>query len=138
MRQATGILTIPGRGPGLHDITGEVAAWLGAQAPGEGLLTLFCRHTSASLTIQENCDPDVLRDLDDAFGRLAPRDAPYRHSSEGPDDMPAHVRTALSGVQLSVPVTGGRMSLGTWQAIYLWEHRDRPRERQVALHLLGD
>ena len=138
MRQATGILTFQGRGPGLHPITGEVTAWLEAQDAGDGLLTLFCRHTSASLTIQENCDPDVLRDLDDAFGRLAPRAVRHRHSEEGLDDMPAHIRTALSGVQLSVPVIAGRLALGTWQGIFLWEHRDRPRERQVALHLLAD
>lgn len=139
MRQATGILTVQTRGPGLIDVTGRLSEWLAAHGGGaDGLLTLLCRHTSASLTIQENADPDVRADLQTAFDRLAPRDAGWRHDLEGPDDMPAHVRTVLSGVTLGVPVMDGRMALGTWQGIYLWEHRDRPHRREIALHFIGE
>jgi secondary thiamine-phosphate synthase enzyme len=134
MRQAAHTLTVATRGQGLHEITRDVAAWVAAQGMATGLLTLFCRHTSASLLIQENADPDVRRDLEDYFARLAPESAHYRHQDEGPDDMPAHLRTALTNVQLSIPLTGGRLALGTWQGIY----RARPHTRQVALHLLGD
>jgi secondary thiamine-phosphate synthase enzyme len=102
-----------------------------------GLLTVFCRHTSASLIIQENADPDVRRDLMTAFDRLAPRDAGYIHAAEGPDDMPAHIRTVLSGVSLSIPVMEGQMTLGTWQGLYLVEHRDRPHRRDLIVHLIG-
>jgi secondary thiamine-phosphate synthase enzyme len=102
-----------------------------------GLLTVFCRHTSASLLIQENADPDVRRDLLTALDRLAPREAGYVHSTEGPDDMPAHIRTMLSGVSLSIPVVDGQMVLGTWQGVYLAEHRDRPHARDLILHLIG-
>ena len=124
-------------GPGLTEITGAIARWVGEAGPEDGLLTLLCRHTSASLTIQENADPDVPLDLQDGLARLAPHDPRrYRHGSEGPDDMPAHIRTVLSGVTLSIPVTRGAMSLGTWQGIWLWEHRDRGRRREVAAHLL--
>ena len=137
MRQATGILRLRTDGPGMTDITGRVTAWLAAQEMREGLLTLLCRHTSASLTIQENADPDVRTDLERVMQRLAPRDADWLHECEGPDDMPAHVRTVLSGVHLSAPVIGGRVALGTWQGIYLWEHRDRPHEREIALHVMG-
>jgi secondary thiamine-phosphate synthase enzyme len=116
-----------------------VAAFVAESGIGDGLLTLFIRHTSASLVVQENADPDVLADLNDFFSRLV-RDEPalYRHTMEGPDDMPAHIRSALTQVQLSVPVAGGRMALGTWQGIYVFEHRARPHDRSVALHLLGD
>lgn len=107
-----------------------------AQRPEEGLLTLLCRHTSASLTIQENASPEVRDDLGAAFDRLAPRDAGYAHDLEGPDDMPAHIRTVLSGVHLSVPIARGRLMLGTWQGLYLWEHRDQPHRREIAAHLL--
>jgi secondary thiamine-phosphate synthase enzyme len=119
------------------DITAAVAGWCADQAMGQGLLTLLCQHTSASLTVQENADPDVQRDLARGIDRLAPRDFPWRHVDEGPDDMPAHLRTVLSGVHLSVPLIGGRLALGTWQGIYLWEHRDRPHDRRVAMHLIG-
>ncbi len=123
---------------GLMEITGEIAAWLARQAVRDGLLTLFLRHTSASLTIQENADPDVQRDLEAFLASLVPEDpALYRHRSEGPDDMPAHIKAALTQSQLSIPVEGGRLLLGTWQGIYLWEHRNRPRDREIALHLLG-
>jgi secondary thiamine-phosphate synthase enzyme len=139
MRQITEILSFRTAGAGLHPITREIAGWVAAQRPGTGLLTLLCQHTSASLTIQENADPDVRLDLEDAFAALAPAGGAerYRHHREGPDDMAAHVRTVLSGVHLSVPVSGGRMVLGTWQGIYLWEHRRRPAERLVAVHLLA-
>jgi len=138
LRQITDTLEIATPGPGLHMITGAVADWLGAQDAEDGLLTLLCQHTSASLTIQENADPDVRLDLQDAIAALAPHGGAerYRHHLEGPDDMAAHIRTVLSGVHLSIPVQAGRMALGTWQGIYLWEHRDRPHRRSIALHLL--
>ena len=138
MRQATRMLAVQTPGPGLHEITREVAGWVREQAMAEGLLTLFCRHTSASLVIQENADPDVRRDLEDWVAQVAPQSPAYRHQDEGPDDMPAHLRATLTGVQLSVPLIGGRLALGTWQGIYLFEHRTRPHRREVALHLLGD
>ncbi|MEY2633629.1 MAG: hypothetical protein RIR00_2283, partial [Pseudomonadota bacterium] len=104
----------------------------------QGLLTLFCRHTSASLTIQENADPSVQRDLERFLARLVPQDGRYEHDLEGPDDMPAHIRSALTQTQLSIPLQDGRLVLGTWQGIYLWEHRSHAQTRQVVLHLLGD
>jgi secondary thiamine-phosphate synthase enzyme len=138
MRQAVGAITIATPGQGLHEITREVAAWTDAQRMATGLLTLFCRHTSASLVVQENADPDVRRDLEDWIAAVAPESPAYRHQDEGPDDMPAHLRAALTGVQLSIPLIGGRLALGTWQGVYLFEHRRRPHRREVALHLLGD
>lgn len=138
MRQAAQTLSFQTPGPGLHEITREIVAWTAGQGMTTGLLTLFCRHTSASLTIQENADPDVRRDLEDWVAAVAPESAAYRHQDEGPDDMPAHLRSVLTGVQLSVPLTGGRLALGTWQGIYLFEHRRRPHRREVALHLLGE
>ena len=138
MRQATHVLAVRTPGPGLHEITREAAAWVAGQGMTQGLLTLFCRHTSASLVIHENADPDVRRDLEDWVAKLAPESPAYRHQDEGPDDMPAHLRAALTGVQLAVPLIGGRLALGTWQGIYLFEHRARPHRREVALHLLGD
>lgn len=138
MRQASRILAVQTPGPGLHEITREVAAWVRDQGLASGLLTLFCRHTSASLVIQENADPDVRRDLEDWVAKLAPESPAYRHQDEGPDDMPAHLRAALTGVQLSIPLIDGRLALGTWQGVYLFEHRARPHRREVALHLLGD
>ena len=125
-------------GPGMVEITREVSQWLRGQGISTGLLTLFIQYTSASLTIQENADPDVIADLADHFVRLAPRDQRlYRHTMEGPDDMPAHIRTVLSGVQLSIPIMNGEAALGTWQGIYVFEHRDRPHTRSVVLHALG-
>lgn len=138
MRQAARILEVRTPGQGLHEITREVAAWAQGQGMATGLLTLFCRHTSASLVIQENADPDVRADLQDWVAKIAPESAAYRHQDEGPDDMPAHLRTALTGVQLSIPLIDRRLALGTWQGIYLFEHRARPHRRDVALHLLGD
>ncbi|WP_269583086.1 secondary thiamine-phosphate synthase enzyme YjbQ [Roseibium sp. Sym1] len=127
------------RGAGLYEFTGDVARWLGEMAVADGLLTLFVRHTSCSLLIQENADPDVQRDLQAFFNRLVPpADDPSMsylvHTLEGPDDMPAHIKAAMMPVSLSVPVTGGRMALGTWQGIYLFEHRSRPHQRQIAAH----
>ena len=124
-------------GRGLVEITGPIRDWVAGQEMDAGLLTVFCRHTSASLLIQENADPDVQRDLEAYFERLAPEGGPYRHQDEGPDDMPAHLRTALTQVQLSVPILDGRLALGTWQGIYLFEHRRAPHRREVVLHLIG-
>ncbi len=139
MRQAQHRLGVRTSGQGLYEITAEVAGWLARQDIAEGLLTLFCRHTSASLTIQENADPDVPRDLEDFFRKLVPEDdRRYRHTIEGPDDMPAHIKSALTATQLSIPVSGGRLALGTWQGVYLFEHRTRPHDRTLALHLMGD
>ena len=139
MRQASHQLTVETRGKGLYDVTRELAAWLAGQDVRDGLLTVFIRHTSASLVIQENADPDVLRDLDDFFARLAPEErGRYRHGSEGPDDMPAHIRSALTQTQLAIPVVGGRMALGAWQGLYVFEHRTRPHSRRLALHLIGE
>jgi secondary thiamine-phosphate synthase enzyme len=138
MRQAARQLDIPTRGRGFHDVTSDVRGWAEGQGMATGLLTLFCRHTSASLLIQENADPDVLRDLETWFETAVPEDpSRYRHADEGPDDMPAHIRTALTGVQLSIPLFGGRLALGTWQGVYLFEHRRAPHRRMVAMHLLG-
>jgi secondary thiamine-phosphate synthase enzyme len=136
-RQATGRLVIPTRGPGFTDITDLVAPWVAHLAVREGLLVAFCRHTSASLTIQENADPDVRRDLLSALDRLAPRDAPYVHAMEGPDDMPAHIRAMLTASGLAVPIVGGKLGLGTWQGLYLVEHRDGAHRREILLHLSG-
>ena len=138
MRQALGELSVRTPGQGFTDVTGRLARWLSDHDAGDGLLTVLIRHTSASLVIQENADPDVLADLRDALDGLAPQGAGYRHGAEGPDDMPAHVRSALTGATLGLPVRGGRMCLGTWQAVYVAEHRDRPHERRLALHYLGD
>src|SRR5262245_57239898 len=130
-------LAVDTRGIGLVDVTAEVRGWLGSIAARDGLLTLFIRHTSASLLIQENADPDVQTDLVAALDRLAPRDAPYVHDVEGPDDMPAHIKTALTATSLAIPVRSGRMLLGTWQGIYVAEHRDKPHRREMILHYLG-
>jgi secondary thiamine-phosphate synthase enzyme len=139
MKQAHHRLNLPDRGPGLHEVTREVAAWLAEQPVRDGLLTVFVRHTSASLLIQENADPDVQRDLESFFGRLVPEDSRlYRHTAEGPDDMPAHIKGALTQTQLSIPVSDGRLALGTWQGIYLFEHRHAPHRRELALHLIGE
>jgi secondary thiamine-phosphate synthase enzyme len=137
LHQAHDRIRVETGGPGFTDLTARVAGWLASIGAGDGLLTLFLRHTSASLTIQENADPDVLRDLLDALERAAPRSGRYRHATEGPDDMPAHIKTMLTSASLGVPVLGGRALLGTWQAIYLIEHRDRPHAREVLLHFVG-
>ena len=139
MRQIAHVITVQTPGPALVPITGPVVQFVSRQEVRTGLLTLWCRHTSASLLVQENADPDVLADLQDWIARLAPHDpARYRHGAEGADDMPAHLRAALTQTGLTIPVGDNRPLLGTWQGIYLWEHRDRPHRREVALHLLGD
>jgi len=138
LRQASHELTISTRGRGLYEFTREVEKWLAQIEGGEGLLTLHLRHTSASLLIQENADPDVRRDLEAFFKRLVPDGDPlYIHNAEGDDDMPAHIRTALTTVNLSIPVQDGRPALGAWQGIYLWEHRTHGHARRVALHFIG-
>jgi secondary thiamine-phosphate synthase enzyme len=138
MKQAVHKLSITTGGRGLVEITTEVSRWVEAQAFTTGLLTLFCRHSSASLLIQENADPDVRADLETYFARIAPEErGRYAHDTEGSDDMPAHLRAALTDVSLSIPLIEGRLMLGTWQGIYLFEHRHAPHRREVALHLMG-
>jgi len=138
MKQHADTLLIRTRGPGLVDITAEVARVVAQSEIHQGLLTLFIRHTSASLLVQENADPDVLRDLESFMRRTVSRDTNlYRHTTEGPDDMQAHIRSALTQTSLSIPIQAGRMALGTWQAIYIFEHRDRGHEREVAVHAMG-
>src|SRR5882762_11256999 len=139
LRQVQREFRISTRQRGFYEITDEVAAWVSSSEIKTGLLTLHLRHTSASLLIQENADPDVRRDLDAFFARLVPDGDPiFVHTSEGDDDMPAHIRTALTTVNLSIPVRAGRPALGTWQGIYLWEHRTHGHARQVALHFIGE
>ena len=138
MKQAAHSVEVATRGQGLYEITSSVAQWVGQQGIETGLLTVFCRHTSASLLIQENADPTVRVDLKNYFARIAPEHGPYQHDSEGPDDMPAHLKTALTSVQLSIPMVKGRLVLGTWQGIYLFEHRDRSHRREIVLHLIGE
>jgi secondary thiamine-phosphate synthase enzyme len=136
--QYTHSIQISTRGKGFYPFTRDAAQWVSSLRIETGLLTLFVQHTSASLTIQENADPDVVRDLADYFERLAPENDPrYRHQDEGPDDMPAHIRAALTQTSLTIPVVNGRMALGTWQGIYLFEHRAAPHRRGVVLHLMG-
>ncbi|AWN40644.1 secondary thiamine-phosphate synthase enzyme YjbQ [Methylobacterium durans] len=136
-RQAGAALTIATPGQGFTDFTGAVADFLSRSGVTEGVMAVFCRHTSASLTIQENADPDVQADLMTALDGLAPRHAGYVHGAEGPDDMPAHIRTMLTDAALTIPVRDGRLVLGTWQGIYLIEHRDRPHRREIRLHVIG-
>ena len=139
MKQAHGELRVPTRGKGFYDITRDIRKWLAAQAIQNGLLTVFIRHTSASLTIQENADPDVRRDLGEFFERLVPEDTTwFRHTTEGSDDMPAHIRAALTSTSVSIPVQAGAIGLGTWQAIYVFEHRSDPEVRHILLHILGE
>lgn len=139
MRQALETLSFRTRGPGFTDITAEVARFVAASGIGRGLLTLFVRHTSASLLVQENADPKVLDDLTAFFARIAPEGDPrYTHVEEGPDDMPSHIRAALTQTQLGIPVDAGRLPLGTWQAIYLFEHRVGGRDRDIVAHLIGE
>lgn len=138
MKQATHTLALATRGQALYDFTHALEDWLVQQGIATGLMTVFCRHTSASLLIQENADPTVRHDLKGFFDRIAPEDGPYQHDSEGPDDMPAHLKTALTQVQLSIPVVRGRLALGTWQGVYLFEHRAHPHRREIVLHLIGE
>ena len=136
--QNTGVITVETSGKSLVEITADVARWLGESGVANGLLTLFVRHTSASLLIQENAAPEVQDDLIAFFDRIVPEGPHYAHDSEGPDDMPAHLKSALTQTHLAIPVIDGRLALGTWQGIYLFEHRRRPHRREVALHIAGD
>ena len=139
LRQFSTTLQVDAPRPGLHDVTRAVTDWVGQQDIATGLLTIFCRHTSASLLIQENAASAARRDLETYFEQIAPEDpARYTHNDEGPDDMPAHLRSALTATQLSIPVENRRTVLGTWQGIYLFEHRREPSSRQIALHLIGE
>ena len=139
MRQAVDILSFHTNGRGLFEITETVSRWVAEQGMTDGLLTVFCRHTSASLLIQENAAPEVRSDLEAFFERLAPESpGRYAHDDEGPDDMPAHIRAALTQVQVSVPLIHAKLALGAWQGIYLFEHRRRPHAREIAVHLLGN
>ncbi len=138
MEQVQHSLSLHPRGQGLYEVTKQIAAWLADQPVSEGLLTVFIRHTSASLLIQENVDPDVQRDLETFFEKLVPEELHrYRHTAEGPDDMPAHIKGALTQTQLNILVSGGRMMLGTYQGLYVFEHRRVPRTRELVLHLIG-
>ena len=138
MRQAATMLTIATDRQGLIEVTDPIARWVAEQAMRTGLLTVFCRHTSASLVIQENAAPAARRDLERYFARIAPESAEYEHDDEGPDDMPAHLRAALTNTALTIPLIDGELALGTWQGIYLFEHRRRPHRRTLALHLMGE
>ncbi|MEJ2117119.1 MAG: secondary thiamine-phosphate synthase enzyme YjbQ [Alphaproteobacteria bacterium] len=137
LAQANHRLSIRTNGQGFVEITAAIQDWLKMIRAGQGLLTVFIAHTSASLTIQENADPAVLQDLADTLARLAPKSANYRHACEGPDDMPAHIKTMLTSVSLSIPVVDGRSALGTWQGVYVAEHRSQPHQRNVELHFIG-
>jgi len=139
VRQTVHQIHIATHGKGLYELTREIEAWVQGQHAATGLLTVFCQHTSASLVIQENADPDVVADLADFFTRLVPEDTSlYRHTAEGPDDMTSHIRSALTQTQLSIPIHKGKLALGTWQGVYLFEHRERPHRRSLILHLLMD
>lgn len=138
MRQQTTELTVETRGQGLHDCTGATRRWVEGTDIDTGLLTIFIRHTSASLVIQENAAPAARRDLERYFARIAPESRDYEHDDEGPDDMPAHLRAALTQTSLTIPVIGGHLALGTWQGIYVFEHRWAPHARTLALHLIGE
>jgi len=138
LRQRSESLTLRASRAWLQEITKSVQSWVAGSGIRDGLLTLFCRHTSASLLVQENAAPAVARDLDRYFARLAPESGDYEHDDEGPDDMPAHLRTALTQTHLSIPVKEGRMMLGSWQGIFLFEHRHSTPERQIVLHLVGE
>jgi secondary thiamine-phosphate synthase enzyme len=130
-------MSVPTKGRGLYDVTTEVAALVAGSGIETGLCTVFLRHTSASLVVQENADSAVLRDLERWLERLAPEDASYEHDAEGPDDMPAHLRSAVTASSISIPVTAGALALGTWQALYVWEHRHAPHRRELVVHLSG-
>jgi secondary thiamine-phosphate synthase enzyme len=138
MRQSFHSIAVATRGKGLHDITADVRAWLKQGAFVDGLVSLFCRHTSASLLVNENADPDVRADLVAYFERIAPEDGPYAHDAEGADDMPAHIRAALTQTHLSIPMKDGKLLLGTWQGLYLFEHRRAPHTREIVLHFIGE
>lgn len=138
LRQFSTRIAIRPDRPGLHEFTADVCEFVARSDISEGLLTIFCRHTSASLLIHENAAPAARRDTERFFAKIAPQDAGYEHDDEGPDDMPAHLRTALTQTHLSIPVSDGALVLGTWQGVFLFEHRDRPGRREIALHLIGE
>jgi secondary thiamine-phosphate synthase enzyme len=138
MKQIFHNLTVPTKGSGLYEFTDDAAAFVRGEKIADGLLTCFVRHTSASLVIQENADPDVQKDLRDFFAHLATSGPDFRHTAEGPDDMPSHIRAALTQTSIGIPLRQGRLVLGSWQGVYLFEHRDAPHRREVMLHLLGD
>ncbi|MBY0532374.1 MAG: secondary thiamine-phosphate synthase enzyme YjbQ [Xanthobacteraceae bacterium] len=138
MRQSVHKLAVQTKGRALYEFTDKVLRWLAAENFSVGMLTVYCRHTSASLLIQENADPDVQTDLQNYFEEIAPESDRYIHSAEGPDDMPAHLRAALTQTSLSIPIVDGRPVLGTWQGIYLFEHRTRPHTREIVLHVIGE
>jgi secondary thiamine-phosphate synthase enzyme len=139
VKQFSHQIHISTHGKGLYEFTPEITSWLQVHHPQTGLVSLFCQHTSASLVIQENADPDVVADLADFFTRLVPDDTRlYRHTAEGPDDMTSHIRSALTQTQISIPIHSGKLALGTWQGVYLFEHRERPHRRSVVLHLLAE
>ena len=138
MRQAFLTIRVSTNGPGLYDVTDKVMAFVQTEKIADGLLTCYIRHTSASLLIQENADPDVLKDLKDFFAQLAKKGMDYRHTAEGPDDMPSHIRSALTQTSIGIPVKSGKPALGTWQGLYVFEHRDAPHQREVLLHFIGD
>jgi secondary thiamine-phosphate synthase enzyme len=137
MKQAFHTIRVSTNGPGLYEFTEKVADFLREQKITDGLLTCYIRHTSASLLVQENADPDVQRDLKDFFAQLAKKGMDYRHTAEGPDDMPSHIRAALTQTSIGIPVHGGKSALGTWQGLYVFEHRDAPHHREVLLHFIG-
>ncbi|HKB96931.1 MAG TPA: secondary thiamine-phosphate synthase enzyme YjbQ [Rhizomicrobium sp.] len=138
MKQAFHSLTVPTKGPGLYEFSDDAKAFVRGEKIENGLLTCFIRHTSASLLIQENADPDVLKDLRDFFAQLARNGMNYRHTAEGPDDMPSHIRAALTQTSIAIPLHKGNLALGTWQGLYVFEHRDAPHKREVMLHIIGD
>ncbi len=138
MKQAFQTIHISTHGPGLYEFTEAVAEFVRAEKLGDGLLTCYIRHTSASLLIQENADPDVQKDLQDFFGRLAAKGMNFRHTAEGPDDMPSHIRAALTATSIGIPVQRGKPALGIWQGLYVFEHRDAPHTREVLLHFIGE
>jgi secondary thiamine-phosphate synthase enzyme len=138
MKQAFHTITVPTHGPGLYEFSDQAAEFVAGAKIADGLLTCFIRHTSASLVIQENADPDVQKDLQDFFAYLANSGPRFRHTTEGPDDMPSHIRSALTQVSLGIPVMKGRLALGTWQGLYVFEHRDAPHRRDVTLYLIGE
>ena len=137
MRQLFHLVRVATHGPGLYEFTDAVAQFARTEKLGDGLMTCYIRHTSASLLIQENADPDVQRDLQDFFSQLASKGMDFRHTAEGPDDMPSHIRAALTATSIGIPVRGGKPALGTWQGLYVFEHRDAPHTREVLLHFIG-
>ncbi len=139
IEQATQSITVTTSGQALYEVTREIADWMNDQSIAEGMFTLYCRHTTASLVIQENADPSARHDLEQWLKRLVPENDPeFTHTSEGPDDMPSHVKAALTSTTLSIPIDGGKLALGIWQGIYLWEHRNHPHRRNIVIHILGD